>query len=50
MGAHSRHLSIGVLPGQLELDVGIERLEAVLAAELRPSWPDQALSQAPGVI
>ncbi len=50
VGAHSRHLSIGVLPGQLELDVGIERLEALLAAELRLSWPGQALSQAPGVI
>ena len=50
MGAHSRHLSIGVLPGQPELDVSIERPEALLAAELRLSWPDQALSQAPGVI
>jgi len=48
--AHSRHLSVSVRPGRLELDVDIERLEALLAAELGSGWADQTLSQAPGVI
>ena len=33
--AHKRHLSVSGDPGQFELDVRVEHLEALLAAELR---------------
>lgn len=48
VGVHSRHHGIGIRPGQLELDVGIERVEAFLATRLRASWADQTLHYAPG--
>ena len=41
--AHSRYPVIGVRPGQLEFDVGVECLEALLAIELRAGWAEEAL-------
>ena len=35
MGAQARHCGVGVLAGELELDVAIELLEAGVAADFR---------------
>ena len=43
MCPHPRYASIGVRPVQLQPDVAIERLEALLAAQLGPLGAEQAL-------
>src|SRR3954452_11688808 len=41
--AHAGNGQLGVAPGQLELDVAVEVLEALLAAELVAGGPEQAV-------
>jgi hypothetical protein len=46
---HSRHVSIGVRPGQLEFDE-VSGASKHSSQQLRVSWARQLLTQAPGVI
>ena len=39
MRAHARNRGLGVLAGELELDVGVELVEAGVAADLGASGP-----------
>jgi hypothetical protein len=41
VGAHPGHAGVGVLAGELEVDVLVEQLEALLAADPR-ARPDRA--------
>ena len=45
VGAHARDRRVGVGAGELELDVAVELLEALLAAELRAAGAGQAREQ-----
>jgi hypothetical protein len=41
--AHAGNFRVGIGSAQLELDVAIQLLKALLAADLRPGWPQEAL-------
>ena len=41
MGAQARDRRIGVRTGELQLDVSVELLEALVAADLRPSRAEE---------
>jgi hypothetical protein len=42
--AHSRQAAVGVLTGELQVDVLVEELKALLARHLRPDGPSTRLS------
>ena len=46
VGSHARHGGIGVAAGELEFDVAIEVLEALIAGQLRACWAKHALKSA----
>ena len=43
MGTQARYGRVGVLPGELELDVAVELLEARVAADLRGRRAEEAV-------
>ena len=42
VGPHARHGRVGVLSGELQLDVAVELEEALLAPDLRPIRAEEA--------
>src|SRR5439155_21152827 len=41
MGSQTRDGRVGVLAGELELDVAVDEVEAFVAADLRPRWTEK---------
>ena len=48
VGSHARHGCVGVATGDLELDVVIEVLEALIARQLGARWTKHPTKQARG--
>ena len=46
VGSHARHRGVRVAAGELEFDVAIEVLEALIAGQLRACWAKHALKSA----
>src|SRR5262245_23814737 len=50
VGAEAGELAVCVTPGELELDVPVELLEALVAADLRVGGSEQAAERLPDVV
>ena len=48
MGSQARKSRLGVLAGELELDETVDLVEALVAADLRPSGAEEAVERFPG--